>query len=68
MFIVHYISEGPTDTRSMGSKREGEKARCLLSIRTEIRRNALAEFQKLKSGPTEVGRSFATMKTEFYSM
>lgn len=65
MFIVHYISEGPTDIRSMGSKREGEKARCLLSIHTKIRKT-LAEFQKLRSGPTEVGRSFVTRETEFY--
>lgn len=56
MFRVHYISKGPTDIRSMGSKREGEKERCLLSIHTEIRRKALAEFQKLRSGPIEAGR------------
>lgn len=32
--------------RSMGRKREGGKRKCLLSIDTEIKRNALAEFQK----------------------
>jgi len=30
----------------MGRKREGEKRKCLLSTHREIKRKALAEFQK----------------------
>lgn len=46
--------------RSMWRKREGKKRKCLLSTHREIKRKALAKFQNWKSGPTEVGGSFAT--------